>query len=572
VNMPVDEHFDVVVVGSGFGASVSACRLAQGGRKVLVLERGRSWPPGSFPRSPRGLSQNLWNPPSGLYGMFDIWAFRRLESVVSSGLGGGSLIYANVLLRKDPAWFVEDSPGEEPRPWPVTYEDLEPHYEAAEAMLGAQRYPFDQLPYSQTAKTQALRDAAEQLDLEWQLPHLAVTFANPGHPPAPSEPIIEAHPNLHGLPRRTCRLCGECDVGCNDGAKNTLDYNYLSRARDAGAELRTLCEVRRIEPGAEGGYTVEYLHHDPEVGGQGGGRHRVTADRLVVGAGTFGTTYLLLRNRSAFPLMSRALGTRFSGNGDLLTFLLHSRRVVDGTPIPRPLNPEYGPVITSAVRVPDTLDGHGDVGRGFYVEDGGNPHFLDWVIQASGVGGAAARAARFGLRRTWAHWTGRPRANISRDVSSLLGGGYPSASAVPMLCIGRDVPNGAFRLRDGGLELDWAVDGSATFFGRVERTMADIAGALGATLANTPMWLFKRVITVHPLGGVPMGATPDHGVVDPWGEVFSYPGMHVVDGSVMPGPVGPNPSLTIAAFAERAAAAILEGKGAGSRAAAGAGL
>jgi cholesterol oxidase len=569
--MPVDEHFDVVVVGSGFGASVSACRLAQAGRKVLVLERGRSWPPGSFPRSPRGLSQNLWDPNSGLYGMFDIWAFQRLESVVSSGLGGGSLIYANVLLRKDPAWFVEDSPGEEPRPWPVTYQDLEPHYEAAEGMLGAQRYPFDQLPYSQTSKTQALRDAALQLDLQWELPHLAVTFANPGHPPALSEPIIEAHPNLHGMPRRTCRLCGECDVGCNDGAKNTLDYNYLSRARDAGAELRTLCEVRRIEPGPDRGYAVEYLRHDPEAGGRSGGHHRVTADRLVVGAGTFGSTYLILRNRSAFPAISRALGTRFSGNGDLLTFLLHSQGAVDGTPVPRPLNPEYGPVITSAIRVPDTLDGHGDVGRGFYVEDGGNPHFLDWVVQASGVGGVAARAIGFGVRRTWAHWTGRPRANISRDVSSLLGGGYPSANALPMLCMGRDVPNGTFRLRNGGLELDWAVDGSATFFDRVERTMADVAGALGATLANTPMWLFKRLITVHPLGGVPMGATPDAGVVDPWGEVFSYPGMHVVDGSVMPGPVGPNPSLTIAAFAERAAAAILEGKGAGSRAAAGAG-
>ncbi len=244
---------------------------------------------------------------------------------------------------------------------------------------------------------------------------------------------------------------------------------------------------------------------------------------------------------------------------------------MDGTPVPRPLNPEYGPVITSAIRVPDSLDGHGDVGRGFYVEDGGNPQFLDWVVQASGVGGVAARAIGFGVRRTWAHWTGRPRANISRDISSLLGGGYPSANALPMLCMGRDVPNGTFRLRNGGLELDWAVDGSATFFDRVERTMTDVAGALGATLANTPMWLFKRLITVHPLGGVPMGATPEAGVVDPWGEVFSYPGMHVVDGSVMPGPVGPNPSLTIAAFAERAAAAILEGKGAGSRAAAGAG-
>src|SRR5215469_4857402 len=135
----MEEHFDAVVVGSGFGASAAACRLAQAGRSVLVLERGRSYPPGSFPRSPRGLSRNLWDPRSGLYGMFDIWAFSGIESLVSSGLGGGSLIYANVLLRKDPAWFVDDSPGAPPRPWPVSYEDLAPYYEAAEKMLGAQQ-------------------------------------------------------------------------------------------------------------------------------------------------------------------------------------------------------------------------------------------------------------------------------------------------------------------------------------------------------------------------------------------------------------------------------------------------
>jgi cholesterol oxidase len=114
---------------------------------VLVLERGRSYPPGSFPRSPRGLAANLWAPSSGLYGMFDVWAFSGIESVVSSGLGGGSLIYANVMLRKDPAWFVDDAPDQPPRPWPVSYADLEPYYEAAEAMMGVQCYPFDVAPY-----------------------------------------------------------------------------------------------------------------------------------------------------------------------------------------------------------------------------------------------------------------------------------------------------------------------------------------------------------------------------------------------------------------------------------------
>jgi cholesterol oxidase len=492
--------------------------------------------------------------------MFDVWAFQGIEALVSSGLGGGSLIYANVLLRKDPAWFVDDTPGEAARPWPIAYHDLEPFYEAAEAMLGAQRYPFDVPPYSTTAKTHAMRDAAAQLGLAWQLPPLAVTFANAGAPPRPGEPITEEHPNLHRLPRRTCRLCGECDIGCNDGAKNTLDYTYLSRAADAGAEIRTLSEVRRIEPAPAGGFAVTYIRHDPQEAPRARAETRtVHGDRLVLGAGTFGSTYLLLRNRAAFPHLGAALGTRFSGNGDLLTFLHHGRARVEGTEVPRPFNPEFGPVITSAIRAPDTLDGGGNVGRGFYIEDGGNPQFLDWVAQSAGAPLVAARLAAFLARRVWAHVTGRPRSNISGDISSLFAGGTVSATMLPVLCMGRDIPDGTMRLRGGDLALDWTTASSAPFFARVEETLSRVARALGAELANTPLRLFKRVITVHPLGGVPMGAEPNQGVVDGWGEAFAYPGLHVVDGSVMPGPVGPNPSLTIAAFAERAAAHIVQG-------------
>lgn len=555
----MNETFDVVVVGSGFGASASACRLAQGGRSVLVLERGRAWPPGSFPRSPRTLARNLWDPASGLYGMFDVWAFSGIEAVVSSGLGGGSLIYANVLLRKDPAWFQDDPPGQPPRPWPVGYEDLVPYYEAAESMLGATRYPFDTEPYASTSKTRATREAADRLALDWQLPPLAVSFSNPGEAPVPGEPLREPAPNLHGVPRRTCTLCGECDVGCNLGAKNTLDLTYLSRAKDAGAEIRPLCEVRRIEPAEPAGFMVQYREHHPDGPSERAVDRWVQAGRLVLGAGTFGTTYLLLRNRSSFPSLSAALGTRFSGNGDLLTFLRSASRRVDGHNLPRPLDPELGPVITSAIRMPDTLDGSGEVGRGFYVEDGGNPNFLDWCLQAGSAPSLLARAGTFGLRRVLAHLRGHPRSNISRDLSSLLGNGSPSATTVPVLCMGRDVPNGRFSLRDGSLALDWNTHGSEAYFARVEHTIGAIAAELGAKVANTPLWLFKRVITVHPLGGVPMGAGPADGVVDSYGDVFGYPGLQVADGSILPGPVGPNPSLTIAALAERAAARIVKG-------------
>jgi cholesterol oxidase len=138
------EHFDAVIVGSGFGGAVTAYRLAEAGMKVCLLERGKVYPPGSFPRSPHKMKDNFWDPSEGLYGLFNIWSFKGLEAVISSGLGGGSLIYANVLIRKDEKWFVkEDLHKGGYEYWPVTRDDLEPHYDQVEKMLNAQRYPFE---------------------------------------------------------------------------------------------------------------------------------------------------------------------------------------------------------------------------------------------------------------------------------------------------------------------------------------------------------------------------------------------------------------------------------------------
>jgi cholesterol oxidase len=559
-----DDDFDVIVVGSGFGASVVAYRLAEAGQRVCVLERGRSYPPGSFPRDPYGMANNLWDPRAGLHGLFDVWAFSGIESVVSSGLGGGSLIYANVLIRKDEHWFVDEAlPGGGYERWPIDRALLDPHYDAVEKMLDAQPYPFDVSPYSRTPKTIAMREAAEALGLDWLLPELAVSFRSPGDAPAPGLPLREPHPNLHGLPRETCRLCGECDVGCNYGAKNTLDYTYLSRAKDHGAEIRTLSEVRALQPldgpgGGQGGYQVTYVTHQP---GDDGGPSRpgplptttIKAKRVVLGAGTFGSTYLLLRNRAALPRLSPALGTRFSGNGDLLSAIVGTTQTIDGADRPRRLDPSIGPVITSAIRMADQVDGTGATGRGFYVEDGGNPAFLDWVTESAGAISVAARSAAFLARRLIAHWSGHPRSDISGDLSKLLGGARLSSTAVPMLAMGRDVPDGVMSLHNGDLNVAWTTRTSEAYFDRVQATIDAIASALGGRLLNTPLWLFKRVITVHGLGGCPMAADEQDGVVGVGGEVFNYPGLFVVDGSTMPGPVGPNPSLTIAAFADHVA-------------------
>jgi len=554
----VPEHLDVVVVGSGFGGSVAAYRFAEAGKRVLVLERGKRYGPGDFPRGPRGMATNFWDPSEGLQGLFQTWSFRGIEAVTAAGVGGGSLIYANVLIRKDERWFVRDDRykgGYED--WPISRADLEPHYERAEQMLGAQTFPFEVAGYD-IPKTRALRDAALARGLDWDLPKLAVTFANPGAPPERAVAIApDAYPNLHERPRETCRLCGECDIGCNYGAKNTLDHNYLSAALHLGAEIRKRSDVRHVAPRDGGGFEIGYVERTDEQEGRRIDTSRlpvvtVTADRLVLGAGTFGSPYLLLRNRERFGGLRPALGTRFSGNGDLLTFVMRARSILDGS---------RGPVITSRVRVPDENDDRPAGQRGHYVEDAGFPDFLNWVIETTQAPSTAMRVLRFAARRLWARFTGDPKSELGAELSDVMGRAELSSTSLPLLGMGRDVPDGVMDL--GGrdkryLDIRWTTKTSRDYFHQVRRTMEALADGMGGTLRNNPLWWLRRVITVHPLGGCPMGRHRNEGVVDAWGESFDVPGLFVVDGSVMPGPVGPNPSLTIAAFADRMAEHALE--------------
>ena len=550
------EHFDAVIVGSGFGGSVTAYRLAEGGMRVCLLERGKSYPPGSFARTPYDMARNFWDPSDGRHGMFDLWTFKGVEALVSSGLGGGSLIYANVLLRKDPEWFVNEA-GED---WPVTRAELDPHYDRVEKILAPTPYPFDAPPYADTPKTRATREAAEKLGLDWGLPPIAVTFANGDAPPRPGDLITEDE-NLHRLPRFTCRLCGECDIGCNYGSKNTLDFNYLTLFARVGGEIRTRSEVRSFAR-TDGGFEVHYVTHAPEREGHETDTRSLptttlTADRLVLSAGALGTPFLLLKSADALPGLERhALGTRFCGNGDLLAFITKGVRTDNGRR--RALDPSIGPVITSRIRYADERDGNGARGRGFYIEEGGYPQFASWLVEMTEVRGRPARAVKFAYRRVRNLLTRRPISNVSGEVSELLGDCVKSSGTLPLLGMGRDVPDGNMRLNDGYLEIDWTTKTSRAYFDGVKSAMEALAGALGARFTDSPLWYFRRVITVHPLGGAPMGRTPETGVVDAHGQVFGVPGLSIADGSVMPGPVGPNPSLTIAALADRFADRTLE--------------
>lgn len=557
------EHFDAVVVGSGFGGSVTAARLAEAGWSVCVLERGKAYPPNSFPRSPLDLKHNFWDPSEGMHGMFDLWSFEGMDALCASGLGGGSLIYANVFLRKDEHWFVkEDLASGGYENWPVTRAELDPHYDRVEQHVGVQHFPFEHEPYASTPKVRAYRDAAERLDLDWSLAPLAVTFANQGKPPVPGEPIAEPLPNYHGRTRETCRLCGECDLGCNYGAKNTLDYTYLSQAWRAGADLRTLCEVRGFEPREGGGYTVHYVRHDPAEEGsptdtKALATETLTCNHLVLSAGTMGTTWLLLRNRSALPGLSNQLGRGFSGNGDLLTFALHCRERVNGDRKPLVIDPARGPVITSAIRYPDELEG--GEGRGFYLEDAGYPQFASWMLEAiegpEAVLGALPRVIEY----LWDLLRGHRKTEDDGLISDLLGDCELSSGLLPLLGMGRDIPDGEMLIEDDQLEVNWTKHGaSAAYYDHVRAKSEQIAHELGADFLDNPIWLANRVITVHSLGGCRMGQSEQEGVIDPQGRVFNHPGLHVADGSVMPGPVGANPSLTIAALADRFADTILD--------------
>jgi cholesterol oxidase len=488
--------------------------------------------------------------------MYNVWSFPHFGAVVSSGLGGGSLIYANVEIRKDADTFV-DEPGRET--WPVTRAELDPHYDRVEKMLNVQTYPLDH-PAFNTPRTRNFMAAGRAAGWDPYLPPLAVTFHNEGAEPAIGVTIRETEPNLHDAERRTCRLLGECDIGCNEGAKNSLDFNYLSAARRHGADIRTLSEVRTFQREGDR-WRVDYVAHDLEREGHETATsslplQSITADKLIVSAGTFGSTFLLLKNRQNLPGVSAMLGQRFCGNGDLLTLAMDASVKRDGRRVPLRLDASRGPSIAAAIPFPD-----GPAGRGFYMEDVGYPGFLDWVIEATDVPGILWRSRRTVVRLI-NNFFGRARdrdTDVGAEIAALLGTARRSSSLMPIGAMGRDVPDGQLELDDGRLTSSWRIDRSAPYFLRARAEMHKMATELGARFMDNPIWHFgRRVITVHPLGGCPMGRAISEGVVDPWGRVFGQPGLYVADGSVMPGPVGPNPSLTIAALSDRFASRLLE--------------
>jgi cholesterol oxidase len=520
--------FDVIIVGSGFGGAVSGCRLSEAGLRVLVLERGRRWSPDTFPRKPG--DPWVWDQarPEKRNGWLDFRLQRGVSVAMGAGVGGGSLIYANVLIEASRELFDQGWPPE------ITWTELAPFYERVDRMLKPRPVPGNQVP----ERLRVIRQAASATGFEARFRPLPVAIAfDEEWQYAADQPFSVTRSrrwtNEFGKEQGTCVHCGNCYLGCPVSARNTLDLNYLARAESLGAEIRPLHVVRAIT--REGtGYRVDYdrIEDNRLVPGS------VTAARVVVAAGSLGSTELLLRCRDhhrTLPEISRALGHRWSANGDFLTVSLQKAIV----------NPTHGPTITAAV---DFLDGSIG-GKRFFVEDGGFPDFLRAVMDKEVPFDARnltfstmVFALAFALRRQ------------GQFANMMPWFGQAMDAADGQLYLGRPLLAPWKRK----LKLKWSCAASRDTIETMIAMHGDFAKATGGRPLSPALWiLLKTLVTPHPLGGCSMADGPAAGVVDHRGEVFGYRNLFVADGSVIPRAIGLNPSKTIAAVAERTAALMI---------------
>jgi cholesterol oxidase len=549
-------HYDAVVVGSGYGGGVAASRLARMGLRVALLERGEEIHPGEFPDDPAEAAAQSQVHAGAIHSgrptaLFDIHVGEDINVLVGCGLGGTSLINANVSIEADPRVF--DDPV-----WPVRFPDpaLIQGYERARAMLRPAPYP-DRVGLN---KLRALGLSAAALGVPLERPSINVNFED-GH-------------NGAGIWQPACNLCGDCCSGCNTGAKNTTLMNYLPDAAAHGAEIFCGIRVRSVEQSPHGPWVIHYL-------AQGLGRERfgegetfLTADRVVIAAGTLGSTEILLRSRVRGLPLSAALGTRFSGNGDVLAFGYNNDQPIDGIGLgeraqayDHRVGPErpVGPTITGLIDLRATGPAAADLEAGMVIEEGSIPGGIGPFLPAV----MALAAGALGRDTD----DGDTLSEKARELESLTRG--PRYGAVnntqTYLVMSHDGAAGHMRLDGDRLRVDWPGVGQLPGYARVAANIGAAVAATGGTYVPNPIWtplLGHDLVTVHPLGGCPMGRDADTGVVDADCRVFAgetgaavHAGLYVCDGAVMPRSLGVNPLLTIAAVAERAMIRLAEAEG-----------
>jgi cholesterol oxidase len=552
----IEDHYDVVVVGTGYGGAIAASRLARAGRRVCVLERGVERQPGEFPDKELEMLESLQIDAPGPFGhkgsrkgLYDFRVNDDLDVFMGCGLGGTSLVNANVSLRPDKRVF--DDPAWPPELQADVPTRLEDGYRRAEEMLRPQPYPADAptLP-----KLAALERSGRAIDGggHFYRPPINVTFKD--------------GVNHVGVEQRACVLCGDCVGGCNHAAKNTLLMNYLPDARSHGAQIFTCAAVRAVE---RAGDEWLVLYQPLETGREAfdAPPQRVRADVVILAAGALGSTEILLRSRDQGLAVSDRVGSRFSGNGDVLAFAYNAEQEINGIGFghrdPRDMEP-VGPCITGIVDLRDTPQ----LEQGMVIEEGSVPGGIGAVMPA-----LLAAAARLDGDdppdvRFWDQVTA-----AGREAESLLLG--PRRGAVhntqTFLAMSHDGSAGTLRLEDDRLRIVWPGVGREPIFDKVDHNLDTASAALEATAVRDPIWtvpLGERLITVHPLGGCPMGADATSGAIDHKGRVFAgrdgtqvHDGLYVCDGSVIPRSLGVNPLLTISALAERCAALIAEDRG-----------
>ncbi|MFD3459403.1 GMC oxidoreductase [Nocardia fluminea] len=509
-----DYDYDVIVVGSGFGGSVTALRLTEKGYRVGVLESGRRWDAEDFPKTNWNVPKAIWAPRLGLTGPQRISALGKCLVFSGSGVGGGSLIYGNTLYEPLPE-FYRDRAWAHITDWKS---ELAPYYDQAARMLGVVENP------RVGPKDDVLLQIARDLKVAdtFHRTHVGVFF-NEG-----AEGVEVDDPYFGGAgPRRAgCIHCSECFTGCKHNAKNTTTLNYLYLAESNGAQVHPLTTVTSVTPDGQGGYRVETVQSNGWVRKP---RRTFTAEQVVFAAAALGTQKLLhkLRGDGTLPELSSRLGELTRSNSEaIIGVTSKSRRdFAQGVAITSSIHPE------PQTHVEVCTYGKGQ--NALFLQtvpmiDGGAFRFLRLLLsmllhpvqflRSQNAHGASERSVILLVMQS-----------LDNSLTSYLkgkrlvtkqGSGEPNPEWIPMA---HDIARRYAAESDG------------------------ITGNIATDIFNIPA-------TAHYIGGCTIGDSRETGVIDPYQRVYGHPGLHVADGSAITANLGVNPSLTITAQAERAMA------------------
>jgi cholesterol oxidase len=542
------KQYQIVVIGSGYGGSIAASRLARAGQEVCLLERGRELQPGEYPDSNLALvKETQLNTPLGHVGnktaLNEYHINDEMSVMVGCGLGGGSIINGNVALRTDPRIFEHPD-------WPQPFkEDLSTRlahgYDLAEKMLGTTTYPDT---YPPLPKFEAMQKTAVSLKANFY--------------PAPMNITFQDGPNVVGVEQKACKLCGDCMTGCNYHAKNTLLMNYLPDAKNHGAHIFTEIEVHHLER-SDDVWEVHCRILGDSTAGKTSPKPIIKAEIVILAAGTLGSTKILLRSREAGLALSQQLGHHFSGNGDIGGFAYNNDQPINavGTGPKAAQKSPVGPLINGVI---DTRTQMVNWEEGLVIQEGVFPSAAalplakGLKVMATASGKDTDRGLLDKLKEKYREWV------------SFFRGPYHGAvhHTLMWLVMTHDDSRGRLVLEDDRIRIVWPNIGDQPFARRVNDFLRQGTAVLGGTFVSNPLWSLladRPMVTSHPLGGCPMGEDAWRGVVNHKGQVFDgergtavHEGLYICDGSVIPHSIGVNLMLTISAMTERAVAILAE--------------